>query len=67
MLAHPNSPGATIVRRSKIKLGTKTPNRRRQMTVESLESRVVLSYTFSYTAPLATAVCESTFPVGSYA
>ncbi len=56
MLAHPNSSGATIVRRPKIKLGTKTPNRRRQMTLESLESRVVLSYTFSYTAPVATAV-----------
>ena len=56
MLAHPDSPGATIVRRPKIKLGTKTPNRRRQMTLESLESRVVLSYTFSYTAPVATAV-----------
>ena len=48
MLAHPSFPGTAIVGRSKAKVGTKARKRRRQMALESLENRVVLSYTFSY-------------------
>ena len=56
MLAIPSFSVATDVRRSKAKLGTKARKRQRQMALESLESRVVLSYTFSYVANVATAL-----------
>ncbi len=48
MVAHPSFSAAVDVRRPKAKLGTKARKRRRQMALESLENRVVLSYTFSY-------------------
>src|SRR5208337_1665834 len=38
------------------KLGKRTKRTRRQFELEPLESRVVLSYTFSYAAPFATVI-----------
>src|SRR6516162_2204986 len=54
MLAHPSFSGAADVRRPKAKVGTKARKRRRQMALEPLESRVVLSYTFSLVGQTAT-------------
>ena len=56
MLAIPRFSEATDVQRPKAKLGTKARKRQRQMALESLESRVVLSYTFSYVGNVATAL-----------
>ena len=56
MLAIPRFSDATDVQGPKAKLGTKARRRQRQMALESLESRVVLSYTFSYVGNIATAL-----------
>ena len=54
MLSHSNFPGATIMGRPTAKLGTKARKRRRQIVLDSLESRVLLSYTFSLVGQTAT-------------
>src|SRR6516162_8971297 len=54
MFANSNSSGAIHARRPKVKLATKARKRRRQMALEPLESRVVLSYTFSLAGQTAT-------------
>ena len=56
MVANSSFPAAADVRRPSAKLSTKARKRRRQMAIESLESRVVLSYTFSYAGNVATAL-----------
>ncbi len=56
MVANTSFSAAADVRRAKSKLGTKARKRQRQMALESLESRVVLSYTFSYAGGVATAL-----------
>ena len=56
MFANTSISGAADVGRPKSKLGTKAQEEAAQMALESLESRVVLSYTFSYAGAVATAV-----------
>ena len=54
MLTHPRFPTVADVQRPKAKVGTKARKRRRQMALESLESRTLLSYTFSLVGQSAT-------------
>ncbi len=60
-----NLRGASSSRRLKTRLGARTKRTRQQFALEPLESRVVLSYTFSYSAPVAMAVGSTTGAVDS--
>jgi len=60
-----NGSGATVPRRRNNKLGTRSRESRRRMAIESLESRAVLSYTFSYDSGTDVAMAVGTGPVDS--